>query len=72
MRVPITGQPLFERRIVREGKRLAEQMLAGYAVTGNGRFIRGNAPRNRFWAFGLSASVQALNGLYRRTAKSQK
>ncbi|WIY51540.1 hypothetical protein O9Z70_08540 [Devosia sp. YIM 151766] len=39
MRVPITGQPLFERRIVREGKRIAERMLDGYAVTGNGRFV---------------------------------
>ena len=31
---------LDERRIVREGKALAERMLAGYAVTANGRFVR--------------------------------
>lgn len=30
MRVPSTGLPLDERRIVREGYRLAERMLAGY------------------------------------------
>jgi hypothetical protein len=30
MRVPNAGQDLVERRIVREGKRLAEVMLAGY------------------------------------------
>ncbi|MHA6297999.1 hypothetical protein [Devosia sp. CAU 1758] len=31
MRVPKAGQALDERRIVREGKRLAEAMLAGYS-----------------------------------------
>ena len=31
MRVPNAGQDLVERRIVREGKRLAEIMLADYA-----------------------------------------
>ncbi|UYO00536.1 MAG: hypothetical protein KIT02_04785 [Devosia sp.] len=40
MRVPNAGQPLFERRIVREGKALAERMLAGYDVTANGTFVR--------------------------------
>ncbi|SMQ61904.1 hypothetical protein SAMN06295905_0588 [Devosia lucknowensis] len=30
MRVPNAGQDLVERRIVREGKRLAEIMLANY------------------------------------------
>jgi len=30
MRVPSTGQPLDERRIVREGYRLAERMMANY------------------------------------------
>ncbi len=30
MRVPNAGQDLVERRIVREGKLLAEIMLAGY------------------------------------------
>jgi len=30
MRVPSIGLPLDERRIVREGYRLAERMLAGY------------------------------------------
>lgn len=30
MRVPNAGQDLEERRIVREGKRLAEAMLADY------------------------------------------
>lgn len=40
MRVPDTGQPLYERRIVREGKRIAERMLDGYSVTANGRFVK--------------------------------
>jgi hypothetical protein len=31
MRVPNAGQDLIERRIVREGKRVAEAMLAGFA-----------------------------------------
>lgn len=31
MRVPDAGQDLIERRIVREGKRLAAAMLAEYA-----------------------------------------
>jgi len=31
MRVPNAGQDLIERRIVREGKSLAEAMLADYA-----------------------------------------
>lgn len=31
MRVPNAGQPLDERRIVREGKQLAAAMLANYA-----------------------------------------
>lgn len=31
MRVPNAGQDLIERRIVREGKALAEAMLADYA-----------------------------------------
>ncbi|WP_193336517.1 hypothetical protein [Devosia beringensis] len=30
MRVPSIGLPLDERRIVREGYRIAERMLAGY------------------------------------------
>lgn len=30
MRVPNAGQDLVERRIVREGKAIAERMLAGY------------------------------------------
>tara|TARA_R110002124_G_scaffold114535_51_gene269752 strand:+ start:3397 stop:3582 length:186 start_codon:yes stop_codon:yes gene_type:complete len=30
MRVPTIGQPLDERRIVREGYRIAERMLADY------------------------------------------
>lgn len=30
MRVPSAGQDLVERRIVREGKRIAEVMLADY------------------------------------------
>ena len=30
MRVPSIGQPLDERRIVREGYRIAERMLANY------------------------------------------
>lgn len=39
MRVPSSGLTLEERLIVREGMRLAEQMLAGYAVTASGRFV---------------------------------
>lgn len=31
MRVPNAGQDLVERRIVREGKRLAQSMMADYA-----------------------------------------
>ncbi len=46
MRVPSSGLTLEERLIVREGKRLAEQMLAGYAVTANGRFVPEN---DRLW-----------------------
>lgn len=40
MRVPDTGQPLYERRIVREGKRMAERMLDGYSVNAKGRFVK--------------------------------
>ncbi len=39
MRVPSIGPALYERRIVREGKRMAELMLENYTVTANGRFI---------------------------------
>lgn len=35
MRVPNAGQDLIERRIVREGKALAEAMLADYADPSN-------------------------------------
>lgn len=31
MRVPNAGQPLYERRIVREGKLIAQAMLADFA-----------------------------------------
>lgn len=40
MRVPSIGPALYERRIVREGKRMAAAMLENYTVTANGRFIR--------------------------------
>lgn len=33
MRVPDAGQPLFERQIVREGRTLAERLMADYPET---------------------------------------
>jgi len=66
MRVPSLGQPLYERRIVREGKRLAENMLAGYSVTANGRFVP-----ERSW-FDPAAFAEALADTFRRAARSLK
>lgn len=62
MRIPTTGQPLYERRIVREGKRIADHMLNGYRVTANGRFVREDAGRNGLaaWLDGLASAVQHL------------
>lgn len=59
MRVPSLGQPLYERRIVREGKAIAERMLAGYMVTRNGRFVREEEPGQRL-ANWVSALIGAL------------
>lgn len=70
MRVPSIGQPLYERRIVREGKRIAERMLDGYAVTANGRFVP-DAKAGRglpAWTGMTSGAMQALTSLYRRAA----
>lgn len=74
MRVPDIGQPLYERRIVREGKRIAERMLAGYSVTANGRFVPERQGRDglQIWSGGLSRAAEALTGLYRRAARSLK
>lgn len=72
MRVPSTGQPLYERRIVREGRHVAERMLEGYSTTRNGRLVhetdmRG-APLSGMRAF--HGVIQALLGLYDRAARS--
>lgn len=56
MRVPSVGQPLDERRIVREGYRLAERLLADY------RDPPGMLETVSIW---LASSRQALLGLYR-------
>ncbi len=68
MRVPAAGQPLDERRIVREGKALAERMLAGYAVTANGRFVpETEVHRLRARLLGrMESAAQTLALLYRR------
>lgn len=73
MRVPTTGQSLYERRIVREGMRLAERMLDGYSVTSNGRFISDNGTgRGLMSRLSTFARAQVLTGLFRRTARNQK
>ncbi|GEM_PF-959043 len=73
MRVPTTGQPLYERRIVREGKQLTQRMLDGYSVTANGRFVRGNEPSRGLLSLLLTfGPAQTLTGRFRRTARSQK
>lgn len=69
MRVPDTGQPLYERRIVRDGKRFAEQILAGYAVTANGRFVRDDRTGG---LIGISAMMYGLASTFRRAAKNFK
>tara|TARA_R110002020_G_scaffold87764_5_gene216059 strand:+ start:163 stop:348 length:186 start_codon:yes stop_codon:yes gene_type:complete len=56
MRVPSIGQPLDERRIVREGYRLAERMLANYPEP------PGLVETLTTW---LAAARQRLRGLYR-------
>ena len=56
MRVPSIGQPLDERRIVREGYRLAERMLANYQDPPS------LLESLRSW---LITSHQRLRGLYR-------
>jgi|GEM_PF-1534941 hypothetical protein len=55
MRVPSIGLPLDERRIVREGYRLAERLLAGY-----------QDPPGLLETLGqwLTASRQRLRGVY--------
>ncbi len=68
MRVPSAGQPLYERRIVREGKLIAERMLAGYSVTANGRFVRETElerARARL-VKRVDGVLQVVAGLYRR------
>lgn len=72
MRVPDTGQPLDERRIVREGKRIAERMLEGYGVTANGRFVK-DADMQGGLLSGtgrIYTALQALSGLYDRAARA--
>lgn len=70
MRVPSIGQPLFERRIVREGKRIAERMLEGYAVTANGRFVPERQAEDGW--LGAIGARDALSGLFRRAARALK
>jgi hypothetical protein len=71
MRVPDTGQPLYERRIVREGNRIAERMLNGYSVTANGRFVKDSDMRGGLLSSArFYAAIQALTGLYARAAKA--
>ncbi len=71
MRVPKTGQPLYERRIVREGARLAERMLDGYSVTNNGRLVMDNEPARGLLSR-LRTFAPAQTRLFRPTARSQK
>lgn len=59
MRVPSIGLKLDERRIVREGKQIAERMLEGYAVTANGRFVSNANGRNGLVAWLAGAVVLA-------------
>lgn len=68
MRVPTAGQPLYERRIVREGKRIAERMLEGYSVTASGRFVRDADIRGaKAILMGrFDALARVVSGLYRR------
>lgn len=66
MRVPNSGQPLYERRIVREGKRIAEQMLAGYSVTANGTFVL-DASRPQPL---IALAMESLGRFYQRAANS--
>lgn len=71
MRVPDTGQPLYERRIVREGKRIAERMLDGYSVTPNGRFVKDtDLGGGRLSTAHFYAAIRALSGLYARAARA--
>ena len=68
MRAPTAGQPLYERRIVREGKAMAERMLAGYAVSENGRLTRGSGlpPAQQRLLERADKALQTIAGLYRR------
>lgn len=74
MRVPTTGQPLYERRIVREGKNIAERMLNGYSVSANGRFIPDAQVRNGWWMSpsGRAAAAEAIASLWQRAARTIK
>jgi len=69
MRVPSIGQDLDERRIVREGKLIAERMLNGYSVTANGRFIPTSSERG---TDKLAGALHRLGGVYQRMARSPK
>ncbi|WP_152658709.1 hypothetical protein [Devosia chinhatensis] len=69
MRVPDTGQPLYERRIVREGMRLAERMLEGYEVKANGRFVRRSNGKYGD-AFAMAHAQSWVNELLQRAVRS--
>ncbi len=69
MRVPDTGQPLYERRIIRDGKRFAEQMLAGYSVRANGRFVPDAKAGS---SLTMAMLAEALTGAFRRVARNSK
>lgn len=58
MRVPSVGMPLFERRIVREARMMAERMLAGHRVNRQGLLVRDGG--NRGLDRSLRAQVAAL------------
>ena len=68
MRVPSAGQPLYERRIVREGRAFAERMLSGYRVTSNGRLFRGSdlPPAQQRLFDRLDRTLRTIAGFYRR------
>ena len=60
MRVPNAGQQLDERRIVREGKRIAEAMLASYADPPRLN-IAGLAGKVHLWRRQVLGALQGLS-----------
>ena len=68
MHVPSSGLSLEERRIVREGKSMAERMLAGYAVTAKGSLVPDTA---RLWQK-VFLPLHAISRFYRSADNSWK